>query len=146
MKRYDFNSLLFAHANFCMQLDNNSAQCQILNKNSVYYTSICRVKHFLDIFCYDPTKRETYVRRQVSMSLLRHSPPPNGCSASTGLELEQKFWGYKKTDPVCSLRIPKMFGHYLYTSSCFLSARQRLKPADVPTLSNRTALGSSILI
>jgi len=106
MKQNYFNSSLFAHGNFCTQLDSNSAQCSILNKNSVYYSSISRVKHFfLYLFCYDPTKRETFVRRQVSTSLLWHPPPPNGCSASTGREHEQKFRGHNKKDPICSWHI-----------------------------------------
>ena len=58
------------------------------------------MKHFFDLFCYGPTKTETYVRHQVSFFLLRDSPPPSGCSASTGREIEQELWGNKKKDPI----------------------------------------------
>jgi hypothetical protein len=53
-----------------------------------------------------------------------------------GKNLNRSSGVIRRSDPICSLRIYTMLEHYLYTSSPFLSTRQRLKPTYVPTLSN----------
>jgi hypothetical protein len=52
--------------------------------------------NFFGTFFIMTPPRDRHIRRQVSISLIRHSPPPNTCSASTGRELEQEFCGHNK--------------------------------------------------
>jgi hypothetical protein len=102
------------------------------NKNLVYYSSICIVKHFLGPSVLWPQRGRDML--DVWLVSLCYVIPLHRTAAAPLLGENLNRSSAVITKRSYLLLMYTKLEHYLYTSSRFLSTRQRLKPAHVPAL------------